>query len=70
MKNRYIRKAWYLDEDVLIEGFTDKRGFHPNYGVECGFGTQIFSKRDIGIVIFYMLEEAYKVCGDVEVISS
>lgn len=70
MKNRYIRRAWYLDEDVLIEGVTDKRGFHPNYGIECGFSNQCFSKKDIGKIIFYQLEEAFKICGKIEVISS
>lgn len=70
MRSRYKRMAWYLDEDVLIEGVTDKRGFHPNYGIECGFGTQGFAKRDIGKVIFYNLEEAFKVCGNIEVVSN
>lgn len=70
MKSRYKRKAWYLDEDVLLEGYTDKHGFHPNSGIECGFGTQKFSKKDIGKVIFYNLGKAIKVCGYVEVVSN
>lgn len=70
MKSRYQRKAWYLDEDVLIEGYTDKRGFHPNYGVECGFGTQLFSKKDIGKVIFYNSEDAINKYGNIDVVAS
>lgn len=69
MKSRYKRKAWYLDENVLIEGITDKRGFHSNYGIECGFGTQVFSKKSIGKEVFYDLEEAFKACGNIEVVA-
>ena len=70
MKNRYKRKAWYLDEDVLIEGCADKRGFHPGYGIPCGFGLVIFTKRMIGKEIFFDLNEALRVCGDVDVASA
>jgi len=68
MKNRYKRKAWYLDEDVLLEGYTDKRGFHPD-NFACGFGTQGFTKVMIGKEIFFDLDEALRVCGNVEVIT-
>lgn len=57
MKSRYKRKACYLDADVLIEGYVDKYGFHPNSGVQCGFGTQKFSKRDIGKKIFFSVDD-------------
>ena len=53
MKHLYKRKAWYLDEDILIEGYTDKYGFHPNPGIPCGFDTQKFTKKMIGEKIFY-----------------
>lgn len=67
MKSRYKRKAWYLDEDILLEGYTDKRGFHPNDGGS-GFSTQGFTKRMIGREIFYNLDEAKKKY-DVEVVN-
>lgn len=67
MKKRYRRKAWYLDEDVLLEGYTDKRGFHPNFGIQCGFGTQKFARKMVGKEIFYNLKEAHRICGNVEV---
>lgn len=68
MKSRYKRKAWYLDEDVLLEGYTDKRGFHPNKNIQCGFGTQGFNKKMINKEIFYNLNLAFIVCGDVDVV--
>lgn len=68
MKSRYKRKAWYLDEDILIEGHTDKRGFHPMHGIQCGFGLVIFTKKMIGKEIFFDLEDARKVLGNVDVV--
>lgn len=68
MKNRYKKKAWYLDEDILLEGYTDKRGFHPNKNIGCGFGTQLFNKKMKNKVIFYDLSVAYSVCGKIEVV--
>lgn len=53
MKNIYKRKAWLLDEDVYIEGYTSKRKFYPNKGIQCGFSYQKFTKKDIGKIIFY-----------------
>lgn len=67
MKSRYKRKAWYLDENILLEGYTDKRGFHPNRDIQCGFGSQGFGVKSIGKEIFYSLDEAIKVCGEIEI---
>lgn len=53
MKATYKRRAFLLDEDILIEGYTDKYGFHPNPAIQCEFGIQKFSKKDIGKIIFY-----------------
>lgn len=52
MKSKYKREAWLLDDGVLIAGYTDKRGFHPN-DTSCGFTTQKYRKRDIGKTVFY-----------------
>ena len=52
-----------------FEGHRDKRGFHPNWGIQCGWGTQGFNKRDIGKVIFYSLEDVSETLGDVVVIT-
>lgn len=69
MKSRYKRKAWYLDDGILLEGNVDKRGFHPNQGVGCGFGTQEINKKMIGVEIFFDLDEALRVCGKLEVVT-
>jgi len=66
MKNRYKKKAYYFDEDVLLCGYKDKRGFHPEYGLPCGFGLQIIRKRDIGKKLFYSLEQAVDKLKEVE----
>lgn len=57
MKSQYKRKAWYLDEDVLLEGYVDKYGFHPNKNIQCGFSVQKIKKRDIGKRVFYNLDD-------------
>lgn len=52
MKNLYKRKAYLLDDDKVIEGYTDKYGFHPT-DPDCGFTIQKFRKKDINRIIFY-----------------
>lgn len=69
MKNRYKRKAYYIDEDIVIEGYKDKRGFHPNKNIECGFGTQKTTKRDIGKQLFFSLTDLRQLCGNLEIIT-
>lgn len=52
MKNIYKRKAWLIDDGVLIEGYTTKRKFVPN-SFGCGFSYQKIHKKDIGKILFY-----------------
>ncbi len=59
MKSNYKREAYYLDEDVLLEGNVDKYGFKPNDGVQCGFSRQKVSKKDVGKILFYDSRSAY-----------
>lgn len=68
MKNLYKRKAWCLDEDVLVEGYVDKYGFHAN-SLACGWNLQIVNKKMINKTIFYNLEQAKKKLGNLEVVS-
>ncbi len=65
MKNRKI--AWYLDEDVLLEGTVKRNTFYPNAD-KCGFHAQDFDKDMIDKEIFFDLDEAISVCGDVPII--
>jgi len=58
------RKAWYLVDGVLIEGYSDKYGFHPNAGLKCGFAFTRYAKHDIGKCIFFDMNEARYVCGE------
>jgi|GEM_PF-2333502 len=60
--------AWYFDEDVLLEGYTDGRCFYPDSCL-CGFDYQEFSKKDIGVMVFYSLDSAFKKFGsDIRII--
>lgn len=59
MKNIYKRKAWLLDDGILLEGYTSKRGFIPN-NKGCGFSNQEIRKKDIGKILFYSKEEVIK----------
>ena len=66
MKKRYRREAYYLDDGVLLHGYRDKRGFHPDPIIQCGFGTQGLNKRSIGKELFFSLDGALKKLGQVE----
>jgi hypothetical protein len=59
MRNTYKRKAWLLDDRVLLTGYTAKRKFIPN-NIFCGFSHQEIHKRDIGRILFYDEAEAMK----------
>jgi len=57
LKNFYERKAWLVDDDVLLGGYVTKRKFYPNDG-GCGFSYQKTHKKDIGKILFYDREVA------------
>lgn len=65
MKNKII--AWYLDEDVLLEGFVIGDEFYPNTD-SCGFDSQTVDRDMIDKTIFFDLEKAISVCGNRPVI--
>lgn len=70
MKNLYKRKAWCLDEDVLVTGYVDKYGFHTN-SLALGWNLQKINKRMINKEIFYNLENAKKILGNnVEIVDN
>ena len=63
MRNRYKRDAWLLDDDILLHGYVDKRGFHPEKGLPCGFGLQIVNKKSKNKIWFHSLNTAMKKTG-------
>lgn len=65
MKNR--KAAWYLDEDVLLEGTVRKNKFYPDTD-ECGFHVQAYDADMLDREIFFDLDMARSVCGDIPVI--
>lgn len=67
MKNRYRRVAYYLDENILLRGIKDKRGFHPAPALSCGFSLQKLRKRDVGKTLFYTLSDALKSVPGLEI---
>jgi hypothetical protein len=70
-RERCMKKAWYLDEDVLLEGTVERNSFFPeDGGWYCGFSRQDFEPEDVGVTVFFDLAEALARCGDVPVIDS
>jgi len=57
MKNFYRRKAYLVDDGVLLGGHVIKRKFYPDDG-GCGFSYQKIHIKDIGKILFYDLKEA------------
>lgn len=52
MRKHYKRKAWLLDDNILLEGYVSKKVFYPlNTG--CGFDSQKIKRKDIQKTIFY-----------------
>lgn len=63
------KKAWYLDEDILLEGVVVGNEFYPNTRL-CGFDIQEFDETMVNREIFFELEKAIAVCGDVPVVGA
>lgn len=57
MLSIYKRKAWLVDDGVLLAGYTAKRKFIPYEG-DCGFSYQEIRKKDVGKILFYNKQEA------------
>lgn len=57
MRNYYKRKAWLVDDGILLKGYVINRKFYP-YNGGCGFSYQEIRIKDIGKILFYNKEEA------------
>ncbi len=64
-----VRKAWYWVDGVLLEGCTEKQMFYPNVNRLCWFSEKGFTEQEVGKLLFYDLEKAVRVCGDVRVVT-
>jgi len=57
VKFRYIVKAWYIDDGVILEGEYAKGWFKsyffPKSGIGCGFSSQRIWKKDIGDTLHF-----------------
>ena len=62
--------AWYLDEDVLLEGFVKDSVFYPKSPYICGFSSQEIDANLIDRELFFDLNKAFSVCGDVPVVKA
>lgn len=58
MKKSYKKETWLLDGDILLHGYKDKRGFHPENGLQCGFNLQKVNRKSYGKTLFHSLDEA------------
>ena len=65
MENK--KTAWYIDEDVLLEGTVIENRFYADRNI-CGFDIQEFDEEMIDKEIFFDLEKAISVCGEVTII--
>lgn len=57
MKSIYKRKAWLIDNGILLSGYIAKHRFIPDEK-NCGFSYQKINKKDIGKILFYNKQEA------------
>lgn len=62
LKKVYKRKAWLVDDGILLEGYVAKRKFYLN-SFSCGFSFQRIKKKDIGKILFYDKQEAINKTG-------
>ena len=65
---REVLKAWYLDEDVLVEGRVCGDRFFPDTE-KCGFASQRLYKGSVGSEVFFDLDEAFQTVGEAPVIT-
>lgn len=58
---KHSKKAWLVDDDVILPGYKDKYGFHPDRGIRCGFDCQKLRKKDKNVIYFTSLEKALSI---------
>lgn len=61
------RKAWYLDDGILIEGFVLGNQFYPNTKL-CGFDVQEFDNSRVDREVFFDLQKAIVVFGHLPIV--
>ena len=58
---KHRKEAWLVDDDVILPGYKDKYGFHPDRGIQCGFDCQKRRKKDKDVIYFMSLEKALSI---------
>lgn len=66
-KCKYSKECWLLDEDLLLHGYKDKYGVHPDKELQCGFSYQVVTKKDKDKLYFFSLKKAREVLGNIPV---
>lgn len=59
MRKCYTRKAWLLDDGILLEGYTSKKKFYPKFLV-VDLVVKKSEKKDIGKILFYKINKDIK----------
>jgi hypothetical protein len=59
MRSIYKKRAWLIDDGIVLSGYTSKHKFFPD-SFGCGFSYQKFRKKDIGNIVFYDETSALK----------
>ncbi len=66
-KCKYSKECWLLDDGLLLHGYKDKYGVHPDKELQCGFSYQVVTKKDKDKLYFFSLKKAREVLGDIPV---
>ncbi len=46
------KKIWYYDGGMLVFGYKNKYGFHPQRGLQCGYDVQKLRRKDYNKIYF------------------
>ena len=66
-KTKHRKYGFLLDSGILLHGYKDKYGFHPDKDIQCGFSYEIVRRRNINKTVFYSLIKAKSALGNIEV---
>lgn len=61
------KETWLLDDNILLHGYKDKYGFHPDKEIPCGFSCQKLWKKDKDKIYFFSLKKAMEIYANIPV---
>lgn len=67
MRTKHCKSCYLLDDGVLLFGYKDKYGFHPQTK-RAGFSLQKVRKREKNKILFKSVKDAFDIVGTIPVI--